>query len=51
MSTLCKDTILVDESESHPPVMIRIKDLDQKEFYSHIRHDISFAVGSLKGGQ
>lgn len=44
MSALCKDSIVVEEIESYPPVMIKITDDTNVESVSYIQHDASFAV-------
>ncbi|KAF4840169.1 hypothetical protein CGCSCA4_v010487 [Colletotrichum siamense] len=43
LSAICKDNIIIDESNSRPLVTVRITDFHGKEYYSYIKHDFSFA--------
>ncbi|KAE9566528.1 hypothetical protein CGMCC3_g17338, partial [Colletotrichum fructicola] len=47
LSTVCKDNIIIDESDLRPLVTVKITDFLDKEHCSYIKNDMSFAVGSV----
>lgn len=45
LSAICKDSILVDDSDSRPPITVRVCDFRYSTYVSSVKHDTSFAVG------
>jgi hypothetical protein len=41
------ENIVIEESDAHPPIMVRIKDECLSEYYTYIKHNTSFVVRIL----
>lgn len=50
LSAIRKDNIVIDESDSRPPVTVRISDFMKNEYYTYVKHDVSFAVSTDRYG-